>query len=43
MDIIAEKDNKSFIEPEIQVICFEGGADVITDSSNWGEWDWGNP
>lgn len=42
MDNIAEKDNKSFVKPEIQVISFEG-ADVITESSNWGEWDWNNP
>lgn len=36
------KDKKAFVKPEIRIISFEE-ADVITESSNWGEWDWNNP
>lgn len=42
MNDFADKDKKAFVKPEIRIISFEG-EDVITESSNWGEWDWNNP
>lgn len=43
MEKVIYKGKEAFVKPEIQVILFEGGADVVTNSENWGEWDWNKP